>query len=160
MKYIIGIVVVVIIVVAVFLIVPKHRAKAPTNGVPQSVSTSTATGAASTGAQSAQAPGMVEVAYTSQGFVPQNVTIKKGDMVMWKDETSYPFWIASGVHPTHTGYDGTTEAEHCAPGYAGPAPFDECGSGSSFSFTFLKTGTWSYHDHLSAGDTGTVTVTP
>ncbi len=99
------------------------------------------------------------VKYTDSGYSPDIITIKKGDTVTWENESSSPMWTASGVHPTHTVYSGTSLSEHC------PDPnnisFDECqkvGSGQSWSFTFTKTGTWSYHNHAHASDTGTVIV--
>jgi plastocyanin len=67
-------------------------------------------------------------------------------------------WVASDPHPIHNGYDGTTVQQHCAAGYAGPAPFDECAAGTSFTFTFDKVGTWGYHDHLDHSVMGTITV--
>ena len=66
--------------------------------------------------------------------------------------------MASDPHPIHNGYDGTTLQQHCAQGYTGPAPFDECSPGTSFSFTFAKVGSWGYHDHLEASIKGTVVV--
>jgi plastocyanin len=102
----------------------------------------------------------VTVHYTSTGFSPSVVTINKGDTVTFvADPNSDEMWIASDPHPTHQGYDGTTKSEHCASDYTGPAPFDECSSaGTSFSFTFEKTGTWGYHNHGNSSDKGTVIV--
>ena len=67
-------------------------------------------------------------------------------------------WIGSNVHPTHTDYDGTSRTTHCAPGYSGPAPFDQCGTGTTYSFTFTKAGTYQYHNHVASQNTGTVVV--
>lgn len=67
-------------------------------------------------------------------------------------------WVASAMHPAHTGYDDTSKDQHCADGYAGAAPFDQCGSGASYSFTFAKSGTWGYHDHRNASAHGTIIV--
>lgn len=68
-------------------------------------------------------------------------------------------WVASGPHPSHTGYHDTTREQHC-PDTTNTA-FDECiavGVGQSYSFIFQKTGTWPYHNHVSAGDFGKVIV--
>lgn len=97
------------------------------------------------------------VTYDGSTFSPSSVTIAKGGTVKFVD-SSGSMWIASNQHPTHTGYDGTSRATHCAAGYSGPAPFDECSAGTSFSYTFSKAGTWGYHDHLNAGAGGTVVV--
>lgn len=98
------------------------------------------------------------VNYTSSGFSPASVTIAKGGTVTFVDKTGEGFWVASGVHPVHSVYDGTTLSAHCAASYAGPKPFDQCSTGSSYSFTFTKTGTWFYHNHVDAGDTGKIIV--
>lgn len=104
----------------------------------------------------ATAPMSATVTYTSSGFTPSTVTIKKGGTVTWRGPTSMN--IGSAQHPTHTSYDGTTLATHCAAGYTGPAPFDQCGPGSSYTFTFSKTGTFGYHDHNNASSFGKVVV--
>ena len=67
-------------------------------------------------------------------------------------------WVASDEHPSHTGYDGTSRTEHCAANYTGPAAFDQCGSGSQYSFTFNKTGAFDFHNHAAAQFTGTIIV--
>ena len=99
----------------------------------------------------------VTVTYNGDAFTPKTVTVNKGDTVKFVD-TSGTMWVASDPHPTHQGYDGTTRSQHCVAGYAGAAPFDQCSSGTSFSFTFQKTGSWGYHDHLNDNLGGTVIV--
>lgn len=101
----------------------------------------------------------VIVTYTNQGFSPKTVTIPVGTKVTFVNQTSGRMWIGSAPHPTHQGYDGTTASQHCAAGYTGPAPFDECSAGTAFSFTFTKVGAWPYHNHASASDFGNVIVT-
>jgi len=92
---------------------------------------------------------MYEVIYTDSGYSPSELKIKLGDTVTWKNESSSEMWIASAMHPTHTVYSGTSLQEHC------PDPenndFDQCRPnkpGESWSFTFQKTGTWNYHNHV------------
>lgn len=99
----------------------------------------------------------VTVTYNGSTFSPASVTIQKGGTVHFVS-TSGGMWVASDVHPSHTDYDGTSRAVHCAAGYTGAAPFDQCASGTSYSFTFTKTGTFTYHDHMNAGVKGTVIV--
>lgn len=101
----------------------------------------------------------VIIAYSSQGFSPSNVTVQLGATVMFVNQTDERMWVASAVHPSHEVYDGTALAEHCAAGYNGTAPFDQCSAGASYSFTFLKTGTWGYHNHANASHFGSITVT-
>ena len=107
----------------------------------------------------AATPPGVTITYTAQGFSPKDVSIPLGTTVTFVNQTDNRMWVGADVHPTHQSYDGSTMSAHCAPGYSGPAPFDQCATGQSYSFTFLKTGTWVYHNHASAGDKGTVTVT-
>jgi plastocyanin len=102
-------------------------------------------------------PMNVTVTYNGSSFSSSTITVMKGATVTWTD-TAGKMWLASDPHPVHTGYDGTDRATHCAAGYTGAAPFDECSQGTSFSFTFNKTGTFGYHDHLNHDAKGTVVV--
>jgi plastocyanin len=116
--------------------------------------TNTSTSTSSTGTTA----GPVTITYDGKSFSPASVTVKKGNTVKWVD-TSGQMWVASAPHPAHTGYDGTSRSTHCAPGYTGAMPFDECVLGSSYSFTFDKVGTWPYHDHMNPSAFGSVVVT-
>ena len=101
----------------------------------------------------------VAVTYTDQGFSPTSVSIQKGETVTFVNQSSKAMWISSGVHPTHEVYSGTTLAQHCPD--ADNLTFDECEgtpSGQSWIFTFTKSGSWGYHNHLLARDKGMVTV--
>ena len=100
----------------------------------------------------------VTVMYTSAGFSPKSVMINKGDTINFVADAGNAMWVASAVHPTHEAYDGTTKNEHCALGYAGTKPLDQCSVGVSFSFTFDKIGIWKYHNHVSRSNTGMVVV--
>ncbi len=109
-------------------------------------------------------PKTVTVTYNGSAFSPSTITVNKGDTVKFVDTdqrgagTAGTMWVASDPHPTHTGYDGTSRTTHCAAGYSGPAPLDQCSTGSTFSFTFTKVGTFGYHNHDSSSDMGTVVV--
>ena len=83
---------------------------------------------------------------TDTGFVPSEVTIKKGDIVLWKNESSDYDWPASDLHPTHALYPEFDPLRPIAPG-------------SDWSFKFDKVGVWKFHDHIRANKVGTVTVT-
>lgn len=96
------------------------------------------------------------VTYTANGFSPKTITISKSDTVTFV-ASGGTMWVASNNHPSHTLYSGTTREAHCTGGPSTTA-FDQCGSGGQYSFTFDKTGTWGYHDHLEASNTGTVIV--
>ncbi|MBI3634108.1 MAG: hypothetical protein HY228_00640 [Candidatus Yonathbacteria bacterium] len=99
---------------------------------------------------------LATVNYTVKGFSPAIITIRQGGTVTFTSVDGSPMWVASAVHPTHLIYDGTSRTEHC------PNPtdtaFDQCGSGVSYTFKFLKLGEWKYHNHMNAGDWGSVTV--
>lgn len=153
-----GAVVVIILIIAAALIsVRPHAAVAPTESAS---TTAPATGNASVGANGQSQI----VTYTDSGFSPATVTIAEGTTVTWSNTSSRPMWVASGNHPTHTVYDGTSASQHCVSGAPTSASvFDECAAipaGGSYSFTFSKVGSWSYHNHVHASDMGTVVVTP
>ncbi|MEK7547226.1 MAG: hypothetical protein AAB536_03565, partial [Patescibacteria group bacterium] len=88
------------------------------------------------------APMQATVTYGPNGFSPSTVTVKQGGVVTFVNQGDGRMWVASGPHPTHEGYYGTTKNQHCASGYGGPAPFDQCSIGATYSFTFGKTGNW------------------
>lgn len=99
------------------------------------------------------------VILTDAGYSPTTMTIKKGETVVFKNESSDSMWTASAMHPTHTAYSGTSVDQHC-PDTAGTA-FDACRAylpGESWSFVFNKIGSWKYHNHLNSTQWGTVVV--
>lgn len=94
-----------------------------------------------------------QVTYTQDGFSPSTLTIKKGDTVVFKNESQEGMWTASADHPTHAKYPTTG-------GCAG-STFDACKgitSGDSWSFQFDEKGGWTYHNHLNPGKTGKIIV--
>lgn len=99
------------------------------------------------------------VYYTNSGYSPRELTINRGDTVIFKNQSSNSMWTASDIHPSHTLYDGTSLSQHCANLTA--TTFDECGSaqpGQEWSFIFSKAGTWGYHNHVNPGYTGEIIV--
>jgi plastocyanin len=98
------------------------------------------------------------VTYDGKTFSPSEVRIKKGGTVTFTDTTGGTMWVASAMHPGHEAYDGTTRSAHCASGYTGAAPFDQCAKGSSYSFKFEKVGEFPYHDHITPTVFGKVVV--
>ena len=99
--------------------------------------------------------GEVTVTFDGTSFSPNTVTVPVGGTVRFRS-TGAQMWVASGMHPTHDSYHGTTRAQHC-PDTAGVA-FDQCATGSTYAFTFQKAGTWKYHDHLNPSAYGEVVV--
>ncbi|HET8581265.1 MAG TPA: hypothetical protein VFL98_02240 [Candidatus Paceibacterota bacterium] len=167
---IIGIIVAILIIAGLIWYFTAHPdANMPAaGGQPASVQdgtigTTTTPGAgqqqAATATPAAPAAQTVTITYNGSSFSPSTVTINAGDTVTFVDASGDPMWVATGVHPTHTVYDGTDRAEHCAAGYTGPTPFDECKAATSnYSFTFTKAGTWPFHNHVNPSATGQVIV--
>ncbi len=108
--------------------------------------------------ESTVAPKGAVVTLDTTGFTPNILTISKGTTVTFENKGGGPMWVATAVHPTHTAYDSTNTKQHCDPGYSGPAPFDQCGNGDTYSFTFDAAGVWKYHNHLKAPEVGTIIV--
>ena len=99
------------------------------------------------------------VIYNDSGYVPNTITIKKGETVTWKNNSKFLMWTASAVHPTHRAYSGTDIAA-CGTQTLLPM-FDACSgiqSGQSWSFKFDNVGTWGYHNHLNSSKFGKVVV--
>lgn len=137
-------------------------ASSPTITADMATTTATSTPSTATTTQpqnNSTAPMSATVTYNGRTFSPATVTIQQGGTVTFTD-TAGTMWVAADEHPTHTDYDGTSKAQHCASGYAGEKPFDQCTPGASYSFVFKKVGTIEYHDHLNAGAEGVVVVTP
>lgn len=105
---------------------------------------------------SAIQPTVVEeklVTYTDSGYSPNSITIKKGETVIFKNQSARSMWTASGAHPTHRLYPTT--------GGCLGSTFDACQGvqpDDSWSFTFDIVGAWKYHNHLRPEDTGTIIV--
>jgi len=99
----------------------------------------------------------VTVEMSASGFSPNSLTISAGDTVNFVTTDSTSRWPASFFHPTHKNYPGSAFSK-CG---SGEVIFDACEGISqteSFSFTFDEVGTWGYHDHQSAGTSGTIIV--
>ena len=95
------------------------------------------------------------ITYAASGFSPNPVTIKKGEMVTWKNESGREMWVASAMHPTHAVYPEKTDSDCLG------SALDACvgiPNGDSWSFTFNTAGEWGYHDHLRSSNFGKVIV--
>ncbi|MDQ3018525.1 MAG: cupredoxin domain-containing protein [bacterium] len=86
-----------------------------------------------------------EVKYNGITYMPANLTIKAGDTVVFKNDSTGSYWPASAPHPAHTDYPEFDAKK-------------SLGAGQNFTFKFLKTGTWAYHDHLRPVTRGSITV--
>jgi len=85
------------------------------------------------------------ISYDENGFSPASITIKVGDTVVFENEGTKDMWVASSIHPTHKDLPGFDDLK-------------SVGGGESYTYTFEKAGTWKYHNHVKAGDTGVVIV--
>ncbi len=88
----------------------------------------------------------VTITRTASGYEPKEVTIKKGQVVLFKNESGEYHWPASDLHPTHAIY---SEFD----------PLKPVAEGDEWAFQFDQVGTWKYHDHIRANKVGMVTVT-
>ncbi|HSW78988.1 MAG TPA: cupredoxin domain-containing protein [Candidatus Babeliales bacterium] len=87
-----------------------------------------------------------QIAVTSSQFVPQVLDVKVGSSVVWTNQDSSPHWIASDPYPK----DDTLKSLNSG----GPKQ-----KGESFTYTFDKAGTFTYHDELHPAELkGTVRV--
>ena len=81
------------------------------------------------------AANQAEVTVTKDGFYPAVIKIKKGTQVTWTNTDEVAHQVASDPHPTHDKLVKLGDGEILA-------------KGDSFSFTFEKSGSYTYHDHL------------
>lgn len=88
---------------------------------------------------------MAKVVYTDQGFVPNKVQIKAGEMVEFINESSQGMWVASIPHPAHTKLPTFDQ-------------FKIYGKGARYRYIFEKKGTWEFHDHINPAAGGVVSV--
>ncbi len=143
---------------------PTATTNTTTSGTTHTGTATKITGTTNTGAPSGStltgpAHAAVTVNYTSKGFSPKVITIVKDTTVNFVNNSDTTMWVASNPHPTNNGYSGTTVSQHC-PNSANNS-FDECtavGRGNTYTFTFLKVGTWGYHNHMDSSSAGTVVV--
>lgn len=91
---------------------------------------------------------LVEIFLNQNGVSKNNLTVRTGDTVLFKNTDSALHWPASGTHPAHLG----------CPGFDAMRGLKQ---NESYSFTFEKAATCSFHDHLNARNTsynGIITI--
>lgn len=84
---------------------------------------------------------------TNDGYEPNELHIKQGEIVLWRNESDEYHWPASDLHPTHGAYPEFDPLRPIAPG-------------EEWAFRFDQTGEWSFHDHIRANKIGVIYVTP
>jgi len=90
--------------------------------------------------------GATVVTLTKDGFVPDTLTIKKGQTIAFRTTAGKLFWPASNLHPSHLLYPEFDPQQPIQPN-------------NVWAFTFEKVGSWKFHDHLAPYFTGVVNVT-
>ena len=99
------------------------------------------------------------VTHDGSNFSSSSQTIKKGDSVTFRNESTRELWPASAFHPTHPIYPGS-DIRKCGSAEASSI-FDACkrlSQGETYTFTFNEAGSWKYHNHLSPSQTGEIIV--
>lgn len=88
-------------------------------------------------------------------FMPKNMTVKVGTTVTWRDDSPITHTVTSGAV---IGVDATTGLRS---GQTPTGLFNAKlrGSGTTFSYTFTKPGTYSYYCSIHYGMNATITVT-
>jgi|SRR3989344_426184 len=89
-------------------------------------------------------PGANVVTYSDSGFSPNPITFKVGEKVEFKNNSSANVQVNSAVHPTHQLYPELNI------GVIAP--------NETKTVTFTKAGTYKYHNHLNASQTGEIVV--
>jgi hypothetical protein len=90
-------------------------------------------------------PRQYTIKITSNGFSPDELTIRKNDIVDFINEDTSAHWPASNPHPIHDIYSQFDPRTVIQPH-------------QTWSFTVGRVGEWHYHDHLVPYHTGVITV--
>ncbi len=84
------------------------------------------------------------VTLTASGFTPQSITVKAGTTVIWTNNSGATATVSSDNHPTHLVYP--------------PLNLGSFGNSETLLLVFDQPGTYKYHNHLNASQTGVVVV--
>lgn len=133
--------VVVLVLIAGIWLLTGSKKVAPS---PSPASAPPAGGLQETASPSAEVA-QIKVAITSNGFMPQTITVKAGGSVTWVNEDNVSHQVNSAVHPTHQAYPPLNAVGLIKAGESKPLAFPDAGS-------------FKYHDHLNPSLTGTVVV--
>src|SRR3989344_8089178 len=108
-KTVVWLVVVVIVLIAGFIFyMNSPRAPEPPEAVPPAEEPTVSPPAEPPPAPSPQTQGTVHtVTFADNAFSPKELTIKKGDVVTWVNNSNQETRPASAIHPTHGVYPGS-----------------------------------------------------
>ena len=87
----------------------------------------------------------IEINIENGAFSPNNITAKVCDKLIFINKEDTLHEPATGPHPTHTSY----------PGFDAKKPL---GKGERYEFTLNRTGSYTFHDHLNAQISGSITI--
>ncbi len=90
--------------------------------------------------------GALTIVYRGGSFLPKRLEAPAGQTVTFVNESDFPMWPASNIHPTH----------EILPGFDAKSPIEP---GESWAFVFEEVGFWRYHNHLSPSESGIVVAT-
>lgn len=94
--------------------------------------------------ESANQAAAVIITYSNSGFSPKDITVKAGETIEVKNTSSRIVQFDSDPHPVHTD-NRQLNIEFIDPG-------------KSKTFSITNTGTWGFHNHIDASETGKITV--
>ena len=86
-----------------------------------------------------------EITYDGKAYTPAVLSIKNGDIIVFKNNSEGEFWPASAQHPSHLEYPEFDPKKPVA-------------AGQTWQFKFTKSGAWGFHDHLNPKAFGKITV--
>ncbi len=115
--------------------------KKSTTNVSQATTTNTTTSTSTTASDKTAA---ATITYSNNGFSPSKTTVKTGDTVAITNNSSSSLQFDSNPHPAHS-----DDAD---------LNVGTVGKGQTVTFTVTKMGTFGFHNHFNAGDTGSITV--
>lgn len=90
-------------------------------------------------------PVQAVVRISEDGFEPSTIRVKKGTVLVWKNDDTEAHRVAANPFPTHTDLPALDSKQNIAPG-------------ADYSFVFSDSGEFHYHDELAPKNNGTVIV--
>lgn len=90
----------------------------------------------------------VTITYTATGFSPAEVTLKNDGKITWVNKSSQEVKIGANPHPTHTGNREVSGGDFTL----------DLMPGNQKTVGVSKVGIFGYHNHLNAGEGGTIAV--
>ncbi len=89
-------------------------------------------------------PVVHSVTLTTSGFIPKNITMNKGEVIIWTNKSGKEASVNSADHPTHKLFPVLNLGS-----------FD---NGQNLQTRIYRTGELKYVNHLNPSQTGTITV--